>query len=223
MDEEPDVITVDEESGMPNVTHLRPGADGAFPISKHGTTAAILRWLRLITLYQVAISSLVYAPTLERLLALSLKVIKISMPQGHKTGGSIRPSEAHNTGRTRSEVLRGGRNLGDIKTFGRTFHCEAILLSLFVMCHDNATHIGVSEDLKQTARTFFPHVLGVSKRCCPVCAELCQVMSRNLKDPVVTTGTHSTYTPCCLPPFRPKVYAEEVATKLQALVKEHTR
>lgn len=55
--------------------------------------------------------------------------------------------------------------------------------------------------------------MGVSKRCCPVCAHLLRLLSTCNGKRFVTTGEHSTITPCSLPEWLPAHIIKEMVVE----------
>jgi hypothetical protein len=59
-------------------------------------------------------------------------------------------------------------------------------------------------------------MIGVSKRCCPVCAALLRFLGANsMPGPIRILGSHRTMTPCSLPPFLPESAIEATVTSFE--------
>ena len=65
-------------------------------------------------------------------------------------------------------------------TFGGTWHCETVLLSLFLLSHDSKDYDDVPRELRIDANKLFPYLVAVSKQCCPVCTTLLRVVCEEL-------------------------------------------
>jgi hypothetical protein len=126
-----------------------------------------------------------------------------------------------------------GRSEREVDKFTGTYHCEAILLSLYLLHYEtraNAANdsdfsafcksVGVDPLLAEAAGNFFTSVVAVSKRCCPVCKELFRVMYDVFKKQCSIMGSHTAYSPCALPPFLPKKYADMVADALETRLEQ---
>lgn len=53
-------------------------------------------------------------------------------------------------------------------------------------------------------------MIGVSKRCCPVCAHLLRILKTWDKKLFIVTGEHSQFTACALPPGLPDTIVEQM-------------
>jgi len=99
------------------------------------------------------------------------------------------------------------------KGFTGSIHCEgcaAVLNSLSTGAQDG---LGLSETLEEFKTT--GHMLGVSKRCCPVCARLLSLLkTNNLKRPkFLTTGNHTTISACTLPECLPQQIIDQMVVE----------
>jgi hypothetical protein len=211
------------------VLHDRKGAKERFVVPK-GRAAAVLRWLRLITLHQSAIWSLLRTSTVEQLAGLSLNLVQTTIPCDDK---EMEPLESylssmkipsHDIGLFVEVMQRQGKKVDD---FQGTYHCEAVLLSLYLLHDETRKHNATSSEfpalvadaLAEAAGNFFPKVVAVSKRCCPVCNQLFKAVHKILGIPYTIIGTHAAYSACALPPFLPKQYAQAVADALETRLK----
>jgi hypothetical protein len=209
--------------------HVRKGAkerSSSFLVPR-GRAAAVLRWLRLITLHQSAIWSLLRTSTVEKLAGLSLNLVQTTIPcdkemeslESYFSSMEI-PLNSDDIGLFVDAMQREGKKVDD---FQGTYHCEAVLLSLYLLHHETRKHNAtssefsafVADDLAEAAGNFFPKVVAVSKRCCPVCNQLFQAVHKILGIPYTIIGTHAAYSACALPPFLPKQYAQAVADALE--------
>jgi hypothetical protein len=204
-----------------------------------GRGAAVLRWLRLITLHHSGIRTLLSTKTVLKLPQLSISLVQTGLPtelnEMQSLESYLRKMEKLKNDDINlvMETLRCSER--EVEKFTGTYHCEAILLSLYLLHYEtnyealaNAANesdfsgfyksVGVDPVLAKAAGNFFTRVVAVSKRCCPVCNELFGVMDAvfNGKKPSSITGSHTTYYPCALPPFLPKKYADMVAQNLEA-------
>jgi hypothetical protein len=196
-----------------------------------GRGAAVLRWLRLITLHHFAIWTLLSTKTVLKLPQLSINLVKTGLPIELNQMQSLqsylskmkKPKNSDDITLVINALERSER---EVDIFRGTYHCEAILLSLYLLHYEaraNAANdfsalcqsVGVDPFLAEAAGSFFTRVVAVSKRCCPVCNELFRVMSDVLKKQYSITGSHTAYSPCALPPFLPKKYADMVADALE--------
>src|SRR4051812_37396379 len=66
-------------------------------------------------------------------------------------------------------------------------------------------------------------LLAVSKRCCPICNILVQVINQKV-EPWIYAGSHSQYSMCTLPPWLPAGSADDVVSvvklRLRALINQ---
>src|ERR1700722_17046740 len=76
------------------------------------------------------------------------------------------------------------------------------------------------------------YILGISKRCCPVCSHLLYVLQQALPGKVFNTpGSHKTVYPCALPPWLPlpiiaritSAFWEQLKRVLLDVVRDSTR
>ena len=62
-------------------------------------------------------------------------------------------------------------------------------------------------------------MIGVSKRCCPVCSCILVELSRhNRSRPLRVLGVHGSIYPCTIPPGLPTAVAEAVASVLEGML-----
>jgi hypothetical protein len=61
-------------------------------------------------------------------------------------------------------------------------------------------------------------LLGVSKKCCPVCTSILKAISEELGMPTVVLGSHSNIYPCSFPPGLPKSVTRKVVKEYSWLV-----
>lgn len=101
-------------------------------------------------------------------------------------------------------------------------HCEACAAVLNSLSLDD----GLSEGLEEFKVSHFSipflkswsnftiqttgHLLGVSKRCCPICARLLSLLKANNQDSFLTTGNHSTISACTLPESLPQKIIDQM-------------
>jgi hypothetical protein len=103
--------------------------------------------------------------------------------------------------------------------FGGTMHCEVCLASLLV--HSKVGTIHGYEALRAQLKVglLFPtclssyfyfllyqgfgRVMGVSKRCCPMCRSLLSLLANDKELPFLVKGSHTTVSACTLPPWLP--------------------
>jgi hypothetical protein len=232
MGEEADVVPCLKEMVVRNVkTGGRGGAakepSSSFLVSG-GRGAAVLRWLRLTTLHNFAIYNLLSTNTVKKLPQLSLNLVQTTLPCEDE---AMQPLEPYFNGMETpldSEDIRlfveaMQRQEKNVDVFKGTYHCEAILLSLYLLHHETRDNEDasfglpafVADDLEKAAGNFFPGVVAVSKRCCPVCNQLFHTVHEILGKPYNIIGTHAAYSACALPPFLPKKYAQMVADALE--------
>jgi hypothetical protein len=199
-----------------------------------GRGAAVLRWLRLITLHHFSIWTLLSTATVQKLPQLSINLVQTRLPYEPHEMQSLESYFRDMKNPPRSEditlIVEGlqRQETDNVDVFKGTYHCEAILLSLYLLSYEtrNADEsfddlsrfyqaLGVPRILADDAGNFFTRVVAVSKRCCPVCNELFRVMERELGNSYNIMGSHTTYSPCALPFFLPKKYADMVADELE--------
>ncbi|PPQ96651.1 hypothetical protein CVT26_010633 [Gymnopilus dilepis] len=98
------------------------------------------------------------------------------------------------------------------KPFGGTLHCEAVLCSL--LPNTIAAQLGpLSPKLKEIQKKIagFSRIIGISKRCCPVCWKLLEVLTYdNAQVRYVVAGFHSEFSACSLPPWLAKLAVEHL-------------
>src|ERR1700722_8529479 len=64
-------------------------------------------------------------------------------------------------------------------------------------------------------------ILGISKRCCPVCSHLLHVLQQALPGKVFNTpGSHKTIYPCALPPWLPLSIVSKVVSAFWEQLKQ---
>jgi hypothetical protein len=224
-------ITGEEADIVPSLKGMVLG-QSAFLVSG-GRGAAVLRWLRLITLHHFAIWTLLSTDTVLKLPQLSINLVKTGLPTELNQMQSLKSYFSEMKKQRKPEditlvieaLVRSER---DVDIFKGTYHCEAILLSLYLLHYETRANeadgfdlsaccqsVGVDPLLAEAAGNFFTRVVAVSKRCCPVCNELFRVMSDVLKKQYSIMGSHTVYSACALPPFLPKKYADMVADALE--------
>ncbi|KDR67659.1 hypothetical protein GALMADRAFT_231839 [Galerina marginata CBS 339.88] len=86
--------------------------------------------------------------------------------------------------------------------FRGTLHCEASLASL-INSVDKPSLLGSEYSNVLSQLQDYRHVIGVSKRCCPVCYHFLALLTEDGQEPFITRGSHSIITPCTLPPWTP--------------------
>ena len=204
---------------VPNFTFLRLGTDRLFPV-RDGAVTSILRWLRLITLHACSIESLVHTDTCKKLQALDVKILQTNLPQVNMEMEPLEPClkrlipapEDQDCFSREVERLSSNRTM----EFGRTWHCEAVLLSLYLLSREGTDNDGVPRDLRMAATSLYPHIIAGSKHCCPVCSTLLRVVSAELQwKEIAVIGTHQTYRACALPPWLPKRFGDKVTEILE--------
>jgi hypothetical protein len=239
-------ITGEEADIVPSLKEMVLGqSDGAakkprstLPIPG-GRGAAVLRWLRLITLHHFSIWTLLSTVTVRKLPQLSINLVQTRLTHDElnqmqslqsylKSYLSKMKEPKIKESKMSDDITRVinalQRSVGEVEIFRGTYHCEAILLSLYLLHHETRANVdfrvfcqsvGVDPRLADAAGNFFTRVVGVSKRCCPVCNELFRVMYYEFNKEYSIMGSHTAYSPCALPPFLPKKYADRVAAKLE--------
>ena len=196
-----------------------PNRDELFPIRDYAVTS-ILRWLRLITLHTCSIESLALTDTCNKLKSLDVKLLQTTLPQGDT---DMEPLDACLERlipdlKDREAFSDTVRTLSKNHTveFRGTWHCEALLLSLYLLSLDGKDRDGVPCKLRWDANTLFPHIVAVSKECCPVCTTLFQAVSEQQHwEATAVIGSHQTYSACALPPWLPKRFCDKVTEILE--------
>ncbi|THH26353.1 hypothetical protein EUX98_g7834 [Antrodiella citrinella] len=100
-----------------------------------------------------------------------------------------------------------------LKLEGRC-HCEAGIMALMY-----AKLRGPDKDTNPLRESEFPLAIGVSKKCCPICWELGQILSAHFELSVALPGTHSVFSFWIPPSWLP----ENVLTTLESVLLEKLR
>jgi hypothetical protein len=148
-----------------------------------GRGAAVLRWLRLITLHHFAIWSLLSTSTVKKLPQLSLNLVQTTLPCEDQAMQPLEPyfngmEKPPNSDDIRLFVEAMERQEKDVDVFKGTYHCEAILLSLYLLHYETRDKkaasfdlpefwksVGVADDLAKAAGDFFPGVVNYFMLC----------------------------------------------------------
>lgn len=141
--------TADETAdAIPGVGDLSLGVEKSFPVDE-GPVAAIPRWLRLITLHTCSVESLANTTTRSKLEKLDVKILQSSLLQADT---DMEPLAAclkrfipatDDQDSLLKEVERLAKS-GAVERFSGTWHCEAVLLSLY-LCHARTQTMIVSQ------------------------------------------------------------------------------
>ncbi|THH27542.1 hypothetical protein EUX98_g6645 [Antrodiella citrinella] len=100
-----------------------------------------------------------------------------------------------------------------LKLEGR-FHCEAGIMALLY-----AKLRGPDQEENPLRESEFPLTIGVSKKCCPICWELGQILSADFELSVALPGTHSVFSFWIPPSWLP----DNVLAKLELVLLEKLR
>jgi hypothetical protein len=189
---------------------------------------AIVRWLRLTTLHTHCVESLIHTSTISKLRKLEIRLITTPLPEEDPQMENLQSFlEARIPEIPAVEVTSLVKEIEKLARISRlpdefkgSFHCEAILLSLYLLAKEGKDHVGVDDELKNWAGNLFPQLVAVTKACCPVCATLVDVVANELQIKIDFSGIHRDFTPCALPPWLPKRYAKKVADRLEPQLDE---
>jgi hypothetical protein len=236
-------ITGEGADIVPSLKAYGPAGPAKEPSSRYlvsgGRGAAVLRWLRLITLHHFSVWTLLSTAMVQKLPQLSINLVQTRLPYELHEMQSLESYFRDMKNPPRSEDITlivealQRQETDNVDVFKGTYHCEAILLSLYLLSYETRKNadegfddlsrfyqsLGVPRILADDAGNFFTRVVAVSKRCCPVCNELFRVMERELGKSYNIMGSHTTYSPCALPFFLPKKYADMVADELEERLK----
>jgi hypothetical protein len=217
-------ITGEEADIVPSLKGIVLKKPSSTFLVSGGRGAAVLRWLRLITLHHFAIWTLLSTDTVLKLPQLSINLVKTGLPIELNQMQSLQSylskmKKPKNSDDITLVINALGRSEREVDIFRGTYHCEAILLSLYLLHYETRANaavdfdlfcqsVGVDPLLADAAGNFFTRVVAVSKRCCPVCNQLFRVMYQVLRKQYSIMGSHTAYSPCALPPFLPKKYAD---------------
>jgi hypothetical protein len=181
---------------------------------------AVVRWLRLTTLHTYSVIQLTIDHTLSKVGSLEVCLVKAWLPYEDE---ELQNLEQYLSGKVPAihttqfvkEVQKLARESGTADAFKGSFHCEAMLLSLYLMAREGNEHAGVNSNLRSWAGNLFPRLVAVTKACCPVCATLVEVVATELEIGISFTRSDGDFTPCALPPWLPRKFADIVAKRLE--------
>ena len=195
--------------------------DAQFPINS-SLAQGVVRWARMITLHQHSVESLVNTGARTRLNSFDAKYVHTRVGQVDSDMESLRscvsclikdPEDA-------ALLIDELSARPDSDTFNGTFHCETVLMSLYLLSSSGHSHPGVSAELLSHSRSLLPQLIAVSKGCCPVCSLVLQTITGKFSKRVTALGSDPTYSPVCLPPWLPRNVASTVLAGLQQKAKE---
>lgn len=197
-----------------------------FPDGAPAHVRDIVRWLRLLTLYQNSIKVLLKSDTLDHLRKLNVNLVSTSMPHANNSLQSadqcVRMVAPELAGDPSNLILKKLRLLTD--HFNGTYHCETILASLCLVALDpvlsKMAESCVPDLVRAQAAKLSPGVCAVSKACCPTCTVVYQVLAQEYPNKSFTIiGMHDTFSACDLPPWLPRTFAMQVVAILQERLK----
>ena len=132
-------------------------------------------------------------------------------------------STPENRGRP-THILRSSRH----KFYG-SWHAEAVLGTLRHVSQCHMEPNVAPNDVDLTAFEYTINSIGVSKRCCPVCTKLLQLLEISLtsegednvryRSPAMVSSSHQNFYPTALPPYLPQAVAFQLLAWLEGLVK----
>jgi hypothetical protein len=106
--------------------------------------------------------------------------------------------------------------------FGGTTYCEVMLLLLILISRLPAYRKEFPTWLMEHFGKMDPEHLGISKRCCPVCAALVGIISRHIGITIQTCGVHPKFSACSLPTWTPTAIAHEIIEMLEIELRPRT-
>lgn len=201
-------------SVIPELAYAPFESDLEFPVETE-KVHAFVRWLRLTTFHQHSVYFLMKTDSFDRIHNISFGLIRTPVPEAPSdmeslqtclAGVSISQADREQIER---DILTNSEPL-DPDLFTGTYHCEAVLLSLYLSSKSGHRHPSVPDLLRYEARRMLVTLCTVSTACCPICATLYTIAGFTRPS---TPGKYSS-DGCCLPPWLPREYAAAVAAEL---------
>ncbi|KAM6499275.1 hypothetical protein JOM56_004783 [Amanita muscaria] len=110
-------------------------------------------------------------------------------------------------------MLKQGSKLSRGTGFKGRQHCELSLATLISISGKPRQNNGLVGNALLDKIAEYGLVLGVSKRCCPVCAHVLAILKSKDERPFIFKGHHSTVTACTLPEWLPKEVINKVVSE----------
>jgi hypothetical protein len=222
-------------NGVQSLVYLAVGLSGMLSgtflsrhlehVCKSEQTKGYLRWLKLITEHFAAVSTLTSDRYIGRIVKAKVCVLEVFLHGSHTDMTSLEDSldriqfNPHPDEGDRKRLLEFLKKIPYGDSFGGTTHCEVVIFLLVYIAKSPQYAGSFPEDLMDHFRAINTSRLGISKRCCPLCAALLRIIGRRLGTEVETCGVHATVSPCSLPPWTPPEIIQEIITELETQVR----
>ena len=258
--EEEDEEEEEEEEFFSSHLTATGGMASRQDVSNNQAIPKTLRALRRLTAHIQAVTSICYAVKSGRspiyLSNISIKVACVPLPTEivsmdhwkdalrsiYHDWSSYQEAEATITEWVQQSCTKGIKQFFAVKeqTFSGTCHAEAILATLKWHSQSavgrgemtpGAPPSQLSDETIQQFRNTY-NLVGVSKRCCPVCSKMLALLSvypfatgnesegATALGPLVTTASHANIYATALPPFLPSAVGRQIVQWLEKILRE---